>query len=115
MKAFAAIGEAVWWISVVDSTLRQTAAYKSLMDDGPWIKETLSGIRSVRNRIGHEASIVDFVDLDHLMHLSSEKRVLSFWTWKAVSSPKRSGHEADHQAYVSALQGKLVFDTFRTA
>src|SRR5260370_5267798 len=67
-RAFAVIGEAVWWVTIVDGTLvrhhpetydtvlaAHTAAERRL------IEETLAGLRFVRNRMGHEVDHVDFI------------------------------------------------------
>jgi hypothetical protein len=112
-EAFAVIGESVWWITVLDTSLESTPAYKKLLDESPSVRDTLRGVRSVRNRIGHEASIVDFVDLDYVFEIGDGAKY-HVWTWKEVPSPKRA-HDQDHQAYVSALQGEPVDETFRWA
>src|SRR6266851_2322291 len=67
-RAFAVIGEAVWWVTIVDGTLvrhhpeayddvaaAQTTAERLL------IEGTLAGLRVVRNRMGHEVDHLDFV------------------------------------------------------
>src|SRR5436190_14140328 len=68
-RAFAAIGEAVWWVTIVDATLvrhhqdtydsvlaGQTPAQREL------IEGTLAGLRFVRNRIGSKADLAGFID-----------------------------------------------------
>jgi hypothetical protein len=58
-QAFAAIGEAVWWITMIDATLvrHHTRAYDTVMAartaaERRRIYETLAGLRFVRNWIG---------------------------------------------------------------
>ncbi len=61
-RAFAAIGEAVWWITIVSDTLRHadTAKYNYALElTTPNPTDTILGLRSVRNRIGHEVDLVD--------------------------------------------------------
>ena len=56
---FTIIGEAVWWVTIVDATLVRyhTEAYDSVLDGSPEravIEETLAGLRFVRNRMTEE-------------------------------------------------------------
>src|SRR5690348_4009644 len=67
-RAFAALGEAVWWITMVDATLvrHHLAAYDRVMasqavTERRLIEGTLAGLRFVRNRIGSEADLADFI------------------------------------------------------
>src|SRR5260370_36412872 len=63
-RAFAAIGEAVWWITIVSDSLRRAhpAAYSRALElTTPSPADTMLGLRSVRNRIGHEVDLADFI------------------------------------------------------
>jgi len=58
-RAFAAIGEVVWWVTIVDATLvrHHLEAYDGVMSgqtdaDRQLTEETLAGLRFMRNRIG---------------------------------------------------------------
>ncbi len=58
-RAFAVIGEAVWWVTIVDATLvrHHPDAYDSVMTSQTpaqrqLVGGTLAGLRFVRNRIG---------------------------------------------------------------
>src|ERR1700733_14979211 len=66
-RAFAVVGEAVWWVTIVDGTLvrHHPEAYDCVMADQPpaerrLIEGTLSGLRFVRNQMGQTADHVDF-------------------------------------------------------
>jgi hypothetical protein len=69
--AFAAITEAVWWVTMVDATLVRyhPDAYNSVLDghdpgQRTVIEDTFGGLRFVRNRMGYEADHEDFIQLD---------------------------------------------------
>ena len=63
-------GEAVWWVTITDDTLitrhrhAYPAAQAALDRISPPLVSCLAGLRSVRNRIGHEVDLVDFVNLE---------------------------------------------------
>src|SRR5215470_3739741 len=68
-RAFAAIGEAVWWVTIVDATLvrHHPAVYDAVLAGrgGPGrqvVEVTLSGLRFVRNRIAREVDAGELVE-----------------------------------------------------
>jgi len=124
-RAFAAIGEAVWWITIVNDTLRHThrAAYEQaavLTSPGP--ADTLNGLRSVRNRIGHKVDLVDFLQPVASRQWSADDRITA-WAWRTVPPPEQDGrtnrqHQRDlelHQAYQRALANQNIWQPFTLA
>lgn len=68
-RAFAAIGEEVWWVTIVDATLvrHHLDAYDGVMAglapaDRQLTEQTLAGLRFVRNQIGDEADLAEFIE-----------------------------------------------------
>ena len=68
-RAFAVIGEAVWWVTIVDATLvrHHPDIYDNVMaSQAPaqrrLVEGTLTGLRFVRNRIGDEADLGEFIE-----------------------------------------------------
>ena len=68
-RAFAMIGEAVWWVTIVNATLVRyhPKTYDAVMGDRSpaerrLIEDTLAGLRFVRNRIAHETDPADLVE-----------------------------------------------------
>src|SRR5260370_20002926 len=66
-RAFAVIGEAVWWVTIVDATLvrHHPDAYDSVMAGQALaqrqrVEGTLTGLRFVRKRIGAETDLCEF-------------------------------------------------------
>ena len=116
-EAYAAIGEAVWWVTVVDKTLEKTAAYKRVIGNSQYIRDTLRGLRSVRNRIGHEVAITDFVNFKYFPMPDGGRGKFWVTTWKPIAPPIRNvAHALDnHHAYVAVLQGEDVYETFSVA
>ena len=67
-RAFAAISEAVWWVTIVDATLvrHHPDTYDAVLagqaqPERGQIEGTLSGLRFVRNRMGQYLDPVDFI------------------------------------------------------
>ena len=87
-RAFAVIGEAVWWVTIVDATLvrHHPDAYDAVMaGQAPaqrqLVEETLAGLRFVRNRIGDEADLAEFIEPGDAGPGAGERRITG-WTWK---------------------------------
>jgi hypothetical protein len=121
-RAFAGIAEAVWWITMVDATLvrHHPDAYDSVMaGQNPaqrqLVEETLTGLRYIRNRIGDEADLAEFV-------AAGEGRITG-WTWKPVPEPALAslsprGQEWEmtrYRAYQAYLAGHAIGETFGRA
>ena len=91
-KAFAAIGEAVWWITVVDDNLRSRygKAY-AVAEKGtvPNPRDTMRGLRSARNRICHEVEITDFIESIASRPDLGDGRITA-WAWQSVPPPRSS-------------------------
>jgi hypothetical protein len=126
-QTFAAIGEAVWQVTLVDATLvrhhpdtydgviaGQNPAQRRL------IEETLAGLRFVRNHIGTEASLAEFIQPGGSgVH---HRRVTS-WTWKPSPDPAiaslaprgRAWEMARYRAYRAHLAGHTIGETFSPA
>jgi len=113
---FAAIGESVWWITIVDDTLRRTyrAEYKQAFKlTFPDPKDTLEGLRSVRNRVGHEVDLVSFIEPVASRSDRGDGRITA-WAWRSVSPPKRRDDRL-HEAYERALAGQNIWQPFGLA
>jgi hypothetical protein len=127
--ALAAIGEAVWWVTIVDATLirRHPGAYDGILAGRPpaerrVIETTLAGLRFVRNQMGRHLDPADFIcpapgrprrDKDHI----------TAWTWKSLPEPPlaslppsgRAWERARYRAYQVQLAGQPVGDSFGLA
>jgi hypothetical protein len=121
-RAFAAIAEAVWWITMVDATLvrHHPDAYDSVMagqnpSQRQLVEETLTGLRFIRNRIGDEADLAEFV-------AAGEGRITG-WTWKPVPEPAlaslpprgQAWEMTRYRAYQAYLAGHVIGETFGRA
>ncbi len=128
-RAFAVIGGAVWWVTIVDATLvrHHLDAYDAVMaGQNPaqrqLIEGTLAGLRFVRNRIGDEADLAEFIEPGDSGPDSAEEGITG-WTWKPVPEPKlaplsprgRSWEIARYQAYQAQLAGHTIGETFARA
>jgi hypothetical protein len=88
-EAFAAIGEAVWWITVVDDNVRDRhgkAYRRATRATTPNPTDTMRGLRSARNRICHEVEVVDFIVPIGSRPDRGDGRV-SAWAWQSVPRP----------------------------
>lgn len=126
-RALAAVGEAVWWITMVDATLvrHHPEIYEAaLVASGPTgrrlIDATLAGLRFVRNRIGREAGLEELVRSE--VPPTGRGRVTG-WTWRPVPRPAlvslsprgRTWEMARYRAYRSELAGHTIGETFERA
>lgn len=88
---FAAIGEAVWWITIVRDSMRNTdrARFDAVLrKTTPDPTDMLLGLRSVRNRIGHEVDLVDFVKPVASRPDPGDGNITA-WCWQDVDKPSR--------------------------
>jgi len=120
-RAFAAIGEAVWWVTIVDATLvrHHPAVYDAVLAGrgGPGrqvVEVTLSGLRFVRNRIARE------VDAGELVEPGVAGRGVTGWRWRPEPGPAlgwlpargRAWEMARYRAYQARLAGHTIGETF---
>jgi hypothetical protein len=128
-RAFAVIGEAVWWVTIVDATLvrYQPEAYDKVL---AWrtptrrelIEGTLAGLRFVRNRMGYDADQVDFVRPLAANHGCAGDEITA-WRWKSVPEPAldslaprgRAWEVTRYRAYEENLAGHTVGEVFTRA
>ena len=92
-RAFAVIGEAVWWVTIVDATMvrHYPDEYDGVMAGQPpaerrLIEGTLAGLRFVRNRMGQEVDHVDFIHPGASPAQAGDDRITA-WTWKSLPEP----------------------------
>jgi hypothetical protein len=128
-RAFAVIGEAVWWVTIVDATLvrhhagaydaamaRQAPAQRQLVED------TLAGLRFVRNQIGGKADIGEFIDPGEAGPGTGDRGITG-WKWMpvpepAVASLPRRGQRWEmtrYQAYRARLASRAIAEVFGPA
>jgi hypothetical protein len=125
-QAFAVIGEAVWWVTIVDATLARhhLDAYDGVMaGQAPAqrrrTEQTLAGLRFVRNRIGDEADLAEFIEPADSGPDSSDGHITG-WTWTQASEPKlispvlrgQAWEMNRYQAYQAQLAGRAIEETF---
>jgi hypothetical protein len=123
-RAVAAVGEAVWQVTLVDATLvrhhpdtydrilaRQSAAQREP------VEATLAGLRFVRNHIGREASLAGFIQAGGL---GTDGWRTTNWTWKPVPEPAlaaltprgQAWELSRYRAYQAYLAGRTIRRTF---
>lgn len=126
-RAFAVVCEAVWWVTIVDSTLvRYHADAYDLVLSGvsgrQRIEETLGGLRFVRNQIGQGVDHADFIQPTPGRPDGEADRV-GEWTWSGQPEPScaslspqaRAWEIARYRAYQARLAGHAVGQTFGDA
>jgi hypothetical protein len=128
-RALAVIGEAVWWVTIVDATLvrhhqdaydgviaRLTPARRRVLDD------ILAGLRFVRNRIGDEADLAEFIETSPPGPGTDRGRITG-WTWKPVPEPVltslgprgQAWEMTRYRAYQAQLAGHATGEIFGQA
>lgn len=125
----AVIGEAVWWVTIVDATMVRyhPDTYDEILAgaspaDRLTIEESLAGLRYVRNHMGHDIDHVDFVKGAPRTSGRAADRIAN-WTWRALPqpclttlSPNAQEWELDrYRAYQGRLADHVVGEAFSRA
>jgi hypothetical protein len=128
-QAFAVIGEAVWWVTIVDATLVRyhPEAYDGALAGLPGTRRrategTFAGLRYVRNRMGYYADHADFIQ-PRLSAEGNSDAPIATWTWKAMPEPPletllprgQVWEMNRYWAYQDRLAGHAVSQTFDLA
>lgn len=127
-QALAVIAEAVWRVTIVDATLVRyhPEAYDGVLAglvpaERRLIEESLAGLRFVRNRIGRDGDIAQFVEPAALGRGAGEGGVAG-WAWKPVPEPApalprraRAWELTRYDGYRAALAGRAVGAVFGRA
>jgi len=128
-RALTAIAEAVWWVTMVDATMvrHHLDAYDGIMDgqapaERQLTEGTLAGLRFVRNQIGDEADLAEFVALSETEPGPGNGHITG-WTWRPVPEPKltalaprgQAWEMTRYQAYQAQLAGRTIGETFTQA
>jgi anti-sigma B factor antagonist len=125
-RALAAIGEAVWWITMVDATLVRhhpgvyDAARAAQAPPQGLIDQTLAGLRFVRNWMGRDGGLGEVIETGGM---GAGDRRITRWTWKpppepvlASFPPRGQAWEiARYRAYRACLVRHTVGETFGRA
>jgi hypothetical protein len=129
-SAFVAIGEAVWWVTMIDARLNRHHAgpYDAVLADEPraerrLIEENLAGLRFVRNQIGRDVEIAAFVEPGSPGRGVGAVGIVG-WKWTSVPPPanlaslsrRAWGWEmARYRAYQDQLAGHPIGEVFQRA
>ena len=123
-QAFAAIGEAVWWITMVDATLVRhhrgiydTALAARTAAERRAIEQTLAGLRFARNWISRGAGPNDAI------HAGTGNRRITQWRWKLIPEPAltwlppsaQKWELARYRAYQACVAGNTIGKTLGQA
>jgi hypothetical protein len=127
--AFAAISEAVWWVTLVDATLVRyhPDAYDAALAgfgaaERRVVEETFGGLRFVRNWMGYHADHADFIQ-PHPQSGSPGAGSIAGWTWRSLPEPVLASLPARGQEwemtryrdYQARLAGRPISQTLRRA
>ena len=127
--AFAAISEAVWWVTMVDATLVRyhPDAYDAALAshhaaERRLIEGTFGGLRFVRNWMGYHADHADFIQPQPDSGRPGADPVAA-WTWRSLPRPVLASLPARELSLVLPVPshlpllpaGRPVGETFRLA
>ncbi len=130
-QAFAVIGEAVWWVTIVDATLIRyhVEVYESVMTarapaECRLIEGTLGGLRFVRNRMGYYVDHSEFIDPRPGSSGSSDgDGCITGWSWRSLPEPVvgslpprgQAWEMARYRAYQAQLADRCLGEVFERA
>ena len=127
-RAFTAVGEAVWWVTIVDATLvrHYPEAYDRVTAGQPdaersQVEGILAGLRFIRNRLGLDQDLAEFICTEPAGDSSGTG--IGGWTWRPVPAPALDAFSARGQdwemaryhAYSGDLTGRPICDSFGCA
>lgn len=125
-RAFGAVSEAVWWVTIVDATMVRfhPDVYDEVLDGfipakRRMIEETLEGLRFVRNRVGGGEQ----VDLVRPGGGNGGPGGIAGWTWAPLPQPPlaslpprgQAWEMSRYRAYQARLAGHPIGTTFGRA
>jgi hypothetical protein len=128
-QAFAAISEAVWWVTIVDGTLMRyhPEAYDRAMAgltpaERCRTEGTFTGLRFVRNWMGYHVDHADFIQPRAPRSGPAIGRLIA-WTWKSLPEPAlaslqprgREWEMSRYRAYQAELAGHTIGEVFARA
>jgi hypothetical protein len=128
-RALGVIGEMVWWVTIVDATLVRyhAGAYDRVLAgrapaERHLTEATLTGLRFVRNRIGHGADLSEFV-APGAPGPGAGQGLITDWRWKPVPRPVltslsprgRAWETMRYQEYRAQLAGRTIGEIFGRA
>ena len=126
---FAAIREAVWWVTMVDATLVRyhPDIYSGVLAhheaaERRMTEETFAGLRFVRNRMGYDADPADFIQSLDLRPGTAAPRIAA-WIWRSLPEPAlasltptgREWEMTRYRAYQAQLAVRPIGETFTRA
>lgn len=126
--ALAVIGEAVWWVTIVDATMiryHREPYDQALAALDPAARKaaegTFAGLRFVRNQMGYHTDPADFVE-PRAAPGGSGAAPVAAWTWKPVPAPAgQTGKRGwawvldRHRQYQTHLSGRPVGEVIASA
>ncbi len=113
VRAFATIGETLWWVCVLDEALQRRYGnrYLFLRDADEHVKQLLGGMRHARNRFAHSDEVLDFVEPSTLVGSNWSGGYTVGWKWN-VLPPVPAGRGArGAQEYSDKLEGQDVWQS----
>jgi hypothetical protein len=128
-RAVTVIGEAVWWVTIVDATMVRyhPDTYDQILaeasaEDRTTIEESLAGLRYVRNHMGHDIDHVDFVMGTPRSRGRAADRIAN-WIWRPLPQPclttlspsARDWEMGRYRAYQGRLAEHVVGEAFSRA
>jgi hypothetical protein len=126
VRAFGAVSEAVWWVTIVDATMVRfhPEAYDGVLAGfipakRRLVEETLEGLRFVRNQVGGGGQ----VDIVRPGEAESGHGGIAGWTWAPLPKPLlasllprgQAWEMSRYQAYQARLAGHTIGATFGRA
>ena len=127
---FAAISEAVWWITLVDATMVRyhPDVYDTVLashDEAERciIEGTFGGLRFVRNWMGYHQDHADFIRPEASAGGREGSLPMAAWTWRPLAAPvlgelPARGQEWEmtrYRDYQAQLAGRPVGESFQRA
>jgi hypothetical protein len=102
-RAFAAIGETLWWACSLDESLSKSFGdrYRHARSKDSYIESLILGLRYARNRYSHAVRLADHVEVTAVVGSNWIGGYEANWKWRDLPATDRS--RRDSVAYAERL------------
>lgn len=108
--AFAAIGETLWWVCILDDALRGRfgRAYTALSREDPYTRDLLKALRHARNRFAHSFDVLEYVEPTEFTGGAWEGGYRILWRWASLPALPPGRGKSGEEQYQAILAGTDV-------
>lgn len=112
-RAFAVIGETLWWICVLDEMLRtkNQSAYEDGRPKDERASSLLLGMRYARNCIAHSVDVLEYIEPTAVLRTIWASQYQASWRWRQLPPVQEKRGRTGEEEYERVVAGYDVKQT----